>query len=466
MDEWSKIATGSSAGSNTNPVRQLRPCRHNSSEQDKAAIIRESGRELGNSLLGSVGLRLAIAIVTLAAGVYLIQGISDLFSVLFDVLILIFLAWILSAAVRRLANFVEVYVPQPTWAAVPIAYLIILLPVIALIGLLVPLTISQTVTLSEDLPDFAVRLSGFMSSINEFFDSLRAAGGGEETVTTDPLLAFSSTASAWVQDNALGIVGSTTNILIQTIFCISLSFYMTIERDQLRGLFYRLLPVEYHDRASVVLAHLDRTFFSYLKGISIVVVLYSAAITITMLAAGLPFALPIGITAGLVQLVPIIGEVAAIGIPITIALLTGSVTTAIMVAVALISWSLFMNNFVLPRVYGRAVRMPGFFVLLAVVIGTRFAGPWGAMLGVPVAGFIYSLIFAWGELRQNHDAEAGDPSVEEEETTEENTAPEEAIESSDASVTAGNGRVRVNGDGTRPRTTERILATIRSMLSR
>jgi len=410
---------------------------------------------------------LAIAIVTLAAGVYLIQGISDLFSVLFDVLILIFLAWILSAAVRRLANFVEVYVPNPTWAAVPIAYLMILLPVVALIGLLVPITISQTVTLSEDLPDFAARVSGFMSTINEFFNSLQTAGGGEEAATNDPLLAFSSTASAWVQDNALGIVGSTTNIAIQTIFCISLSFYMTIERDQLRGLFYRLLPVEYHERASVVLTHLDRTFFSYLKGISIVVVLYSAAITTTMLAAGLPFALPIGITAGLIQLVPIIGEVAAIGIPIMIALLTGSVTTAIMVAVALISWSLFMNNFVLPRVYSRAVRMPGFFVLLAVVIGTRFAGPWGAMLGVPVAGFIYSLIFAWGELRQSHDAEADESSAEEETTAEQQTAPEEeALDSSDSPAAAGNGLVRANEDETAQRTLGGILATLRSIISR
>ncbi len=388
---------------------------------------------------------------------YLIQGISDLFSVLFDVLILIFLAWILSAAVRRLANLVGTYVPRPPWAAVPIAYLIILLPVVALIALLVPLTISQTISLSRDLPDFAVRLSGFMSSVNEFFDSLRTAGGGvqETTTTEDPLLALSATASTWVQDNALGIVGSTTNILIQTIFCISLSFYMTIEREQLSALFYRLLPAEYHERASMVLGHLDRTFFSYLKGISIVVVLYSAAITVTMLAAGLPFALPIGITAGLVQLVPIIGEVAAIGIPITIALLTGSVTTAIIVAVALVSWSLFMNNFVLPRVYGKAVRMPGFFVLLAVVIGTRFAGPWGAMLGVPVAGFIYSLIFAWGELRQAQ-----------ENGTEEAAADEEGVESPAIPVQDGNDPTMANGNGARLRTPGRILASIRSIISR
>ena len=425
------------------------------------------GDDLGNGLLGSVGIRLAIVIVTLAAGVYLLKGVSDLVNLFFDVLILVFLAWILSAAVRRLAGFVSSYVPRPYWAAIPIAYLIILLPVVALIGLLVPLTIAQTVGLSRDLPDFAVRLSGLLSAVNEFFDSLRAAGGGAaEAPVADPLLALGASASEWVQDNALGIVGSTTNILIQTIFCISLSFYMTIEKDQLLALFFRLLPVEYHDRATAIMSHLDRTFFSYLKGISIVVVLYSVAITTTMLAAGLPFALPIGITAGLIQLVPIIGEFAAIGIPITIALLTGSVTTAIVVSVALISWSLFMNNAVLPRVYGRAVRMPGFFVLLAVVLGTRFAGPWGAILAVPVAGFIYSLIFAWGELGQGENGEADEAAAQQSTATSGNGTSAETAGTSGLPVVAGNGSIGVNGNGSRIRSPRRILASIRSMISR
>ncbi len=424
------------------------------------------GDELGNGMLGSVGIRLAIVIVTLAAGIYLLKGVSDLLNLFFDVLILVFLAWILSAAVRRLAGFVTTYVPRPYWAAIPIAYLIILLPVVALIGLLVPVTIAQMFDLSRNLPDFAVRMSGLLSAVNEFFDSLGAAGGGAEATATDPLLALGATASAWIQDNALGIVGSTTNILIQTIFCISLSFYMTIEKDELLGLFFRLLPVEYHDRATVIMSHLDRTFFSYLKGISIVVVLYSAAITTTMLAAGLPFALPIGITAGLIQLVPIIGEFAAIGIPITIALLTGSVTTAIVVSVALISWSLFMNNAVLPRVYGRAVRMPGFFVLLAVVLGTRFAGPWGAILAVPVAGFIYSLIFAWGELVQGENGEADEAAAQQSTATSGNGTSAETAGTSGLPVVAGNGSIRVNGNGSRIRSPRRILASIRNIISR
>ncbi len=54
-----------------------------------------------------------------------------------------------------------------------------------------------------------------------------------------------------------------------------------------------------------------------------------------------------------------------------------------------------MNNVVLPRILGKAIQMPGLFVLLAVLLGTRLAGPWGAVLGVPVAGFIYSVVLAW-----------------------------------------------------------------------
>ena len=361
---------------------------------------RTRGTDFGSRLAESFALRLAIVVITLAAGAYLAQTVSNFVNLVFDVLLIVFLAWILSTSAWRLSHIVARYVPQPGWASVPLAYLIILLPFLALIGLLVPVTLSQTVSLSEDLPEFTTRISSIVSGISEFFDSLRVAGGPAATETTDPLASLGASLGSWVQSNAPGIVGSTTSILIQTIFCISLSFYMTVERDELIGLFFRVLPKQYHARARAIMGSLDQTFYSYLKGISVVIALYAIAITTIMLAAGLPFALPIGLSAGFIQIVPIIGEVAAIGIPIAIALLTGSVTTAVVVSVALISLSLIMNNFVLPRVYGRAVRMPGFFVLLAVVLGTRFAGPWGAILSVPVAGFIYSLIFAWSDLER------------------------------------------------------------------
>ena len=114
-----------------------------------------------------------------------------------------------------------------------------------------------------------------------------------------------------------------------------------------------------------------------------------------MMIAGLPFALPIGILSGLIQLVPVVGEVVALGMPILVSFLTGTLSTTAFVGITLIGWSLLMNNVVLPRIMGNALQMPGLFVLLAVLLGTRLAGPWGAVLGVPIAGFIYAIVLAW-----------------------------------------------------------------------
>ena len=258
--------------------------------------------------------------------------------------------------------------------------------------------------LSQDLPDLAQRLSTTIDRGQTLAESLGLTASG--LTESDSILTQIGTAmGTWMQNNALDILQGATAIILRLFFVIALSVYMVVEGDTIVVLFYRLIPSHFHNLVRGILLQLDATFISYLRGVFSVVGLYSVAITAIMMIAGLPFALPIGIMSGFIQLVPIVGEVAALGIPILVAFLTGSWTTAILVTIGLIAWSLFMNNLVLPRILGGAVHMPGLFVLLAVVLGTRFAGPWGAILGVPIAGFAYSLLIAWierGENQQQH----------------------------------------------------------------
>jgi predicted PurR-regulated permease PerM len=170
---------------------------------------------------------------------------------------------------------------------------------------------------------------------------------------------------------------------------------MVLEGNLIMSTVYKLIPENYHQNIRNGLNHLDTMFFGYLRGIFTIISLYSVIIASIMMIAGLPFALPIGILSGLIQLVPVVGEVVALGMPILVSFLTGTLSTTAFVGITLMGWSLLMNNVVLPRILGKAIQMPGLFVLLAVLLGTRLAGPWGAVLGVPVAGFIYSVVLAW-----------------------------------------------------------------------
>ena len=368
----------------------------------------------------SAWLRFALVTIALAAVVYLVRSLWELTGFASDVIIIIFLAWILASAMRRLVKRIRRLLPRFEWAAVPIAYLVVLTPIIAAIGLVVPVTLVQAVGLSQDLPEFAQRLSATLDRGRSMIESLglTTTVGGETSGAS--LTQIGTAVGGWLQDNALGILQGATTIILQLFFVIALSVYMVVDGDSIAQLFYRLIPSGFHRQVKGVLVQFDTTFFSSLRGIFTVAGLYSVAITAIMMIAGLPFALPIGLTSGLIQLVPVVGEIAALGIPILVASLTGSLTTTILVTIALIAWSLVMNNVVLPRVLGGAVRMPGLFVLLAIVLGTRFAGPWGAVLGVPIAGFAYALLLAWIERGRTNGAtdDAAASASQEEEHTE------------------------------------------------
>lgn len=47
-----------------------------------------------------------------------------------------------------------------------------------------------------------------------------------------------------------------------------------------------------------------------------------------------------------------------------------------------------------PKIFGKTIGMPAFWVLIATIVGSIFFGFWGLILSVPVAGLLY---FIWKE---------------------------------------------------------------------
>ena len=395
-------------------------------------------------MLDSGWIRFGIANIALASGVYLAKSMWELTTYIFDVVIIIFMAWIVSLAMKRLVSKIHNFLPmldtklnriaanidpnleklaillnrlsrltlnidkfkklnllksdrifqRLIWASIPIAYLMVLLPIVIIFVIIVPITLEQAVRLSEDLPNFAATLSKTIDDIESFAASLGLISGNPDTENST-LLRAGEVIGVWVQNNAIDTLQGATKAFVTISLVFALSIYMVLEGSVIMETVYKLIPENYHNTARSSINHLDTIFFGYLRSIFTMVALYSIMVTAVMLIAGLPFALPIGILSGLIQLIPIAGEIIALGAPILVAFLTGTMTATTFLAITLIGWSILMNNIVLPKIMGSALKMPGLFVLLAVVLGTRFAGPWGAVLGVPVAGFIYSIVLAW-----------------------------------------------------------------------
>jgi predicted PurR-regulated permease PerM len=104
-----------------------------------------------------------------------------------------------------------------------------------------------------------------------------------------------------------------------------------------------------------------------------------------------PNAMALALLAGLADVLPYVGVFLSIG-PAAIAALSVGPAIAIVVIVALLLYEEFESRFLVPRIYGRALRLPSSVVLFSLLVGGTLMGIVGALLALPVAAAIRMLI--------------------------------------------------------------------------
>jgi predicted PurR-regulated permease PerM len=95
------------------------------------------------------------------------------------------------------------------------------------------------------------------------------------------------------------------------------------------------------------------------------------------------YALLSSVVTGVVLLIPFLGPVVAVVLPVTIALLTHP-EVAIYLFIALFALQQVIFNVLAPRILSRHVGLHPLLVFFAVLTGARVAGVWGAIFGVPI----------------------------------------------------------------------------------
>jgi predicted PurR-regulated permease PerM len=102
---------------------------------------------------------------------------------------------------------------------------------------------------------------------------------------------------------------------------------------------------------------------------------------------GTPYPLVMGIVAGLLDMVPMIGATLA-GVILVLATLTqGLVPALIMLAIVLL-YQQFENYVLQPTILGKAADVSGFTVIASVMVFGALFGVVGAIIAVPIAASI------------------------------------------------------------------------------
>lgn len=192
-------------------------------------------------------------------------------------------------------------------------------------------------------------------------------------------------------DALLGYSGQILTGIGYAVTTIFLALYLLAEPARAQGVLYMMVPRHHHVKLAQILLGLKQIVGGYMRGQLIT----SVAITIftfgLLTAFKVEDALALAMFAGLTDVIPFIGGYVA-SAPAILSVAGKGTSTMLIVAAAMFLYQEFESRILVPRVYGRTLRLSPAIVLLALLIGGTLLGMLGALLALPVAAGVQMIV--------------------------------------------------------------------------
>jgi len=207
---------------------------------------------------------------------------------------------------------------------------------------------------------------------------------------------------------ALSIGKTAFEVLIGIFFTFASAAYWLFERDRAIDLVASLVERPRRKKLRDTWLLIDLKLGAFVRGELILIVLVATVASLAFWAVGEPYFLLIGIAAGILEIVPVIGPLVAIALAAG-AGLTSSWRIALYAAIALLAIRLLEDYLVTPRVLGGAVGLSPLVVLISVTTTGILLGGFYVLIAVPLASLLATLIDV--AVRGHDPSEAETPTV-------------------------------------------------------
>ena len=180
-------------------------------------------------------------------------------------------------------------------------------------------------------------------------------------------------------------------VIVGTFFVLAAAAYWIVERDRAVDLVCSLLPRRRRKKVRDTWDLVELRLGAFVRGQAVLVAVVATVLSACFWAIGLPYWLLVGVFAGVVEIVPVIGPLAA-GIVAVGVGLSQSTHLAILAGIVVISVRLLEDYVVLPRVLGHSVGLSPLVVLVAVTTVGLILGGFAVILAVPLASIVVTLV--------------------------------------------------------------------------
>jgi predicted PurR-regulated permease PerM len=180
-------------------------------------------------------------------------------------------------------------------------------------------------------------------------------------------------------------------VFLGIFFTLASAAYWIFERRRAQRLLCSVLPPQHARTVRDTWDLIDLKLGAYVRGQALLILLVATVLSLAFWAIGLPYWILVGTFAGIVEIVPVIGPLAAGAVAVGVGL-TESWQVALAAGLAVLAVRLLEDYVVIPRVLGDAVGLTPLVVLVSVTATGILFGGFAVILAIPLAAVAAMLV--------------------------------------------------------------------------
>jgi len=283
----------------------------------------------------------------------------------------------------------------------------VLITYLSVLSVLVLFIYSLYVLISGSLPrhfnlnSMILSISNYTQTYDELFGrlitSLQMSGLSENLKSH--LLGLVQVTQNFIGDAIAGLFSSLQqfgNNLLDIILGFVIAFYLLKDVEYFKNLYHEctglLFNHRHNEKLTGFLTEINGVVANFIRGQLLVALIVGVTSSIALYLVGLDYAVLVGMTAGLFNIIPYFGPIIGSVLAVIVGLMSGSPLQALLAVVALLVVQQLDNNIVTPKIVGDSVGLHPVFIMLSLIIGGSLFGLVGLLIAVPTAGIIKLLL--------------------------------------------------------------------------
>jgi predicted PurR-regulated permease PerM len=312
--------------------------------------------------------------------------LSSLTYLFFLIVLSIFFAYLIEPLVQMIRRPFEdanrdKYMPRPL--AIATAYLIVFSTIGIAVAVLTPVVNEQFKQFTTSLPSYTIAFQRQITNLSNRYERYRIPEA-VQTQINEKATGIVAAIGTEVTEFFIALVSYVPWLILVPI----LAFFFLKDANLFRISVLRIFPSgDWRARMESIIHDVNTTLAAYTRAQLISCVLIGTLCTIAFYFLGVNYALLLGVLAGILEFIPLLGPLTIAIIAISIASLE-STWEAVYVFIFLAVLRILQDYFFYPRIVREGIHLHPLAIILSVLAGEQVAGIPGVFLSIPVVALL------------------------------------------------------------------------------